>query len=92
MNRFGSELSRRAEGFQMAIQHDTVLQSWQCGGPLLNLDGKAVGMNIARAGRVASYALPADLIEEALSNLKRQLQSPVSQSKDEPPLSAAPQL
>lgn len=70
MNRMGTELSRRAEGFQLAIQHDGVLEPWQCGGPLLNLDGKAIGLNIARAGRIASYALPADLVQEVLERLK----------------------
>lgn len=64
MNRMGGELSQRADGFQLAIQHDTVLQPWQCGGPVLDLEGKAVGINIARAGRAASYALPAPLIRK----------------------------
>ena len=64
MNRMGGELSQRAEGFEFAIQHDTVLQPWQCGGPLVNLDGKAIGLNIARAGRAASYALPAALVKQ----------------------------
>jgi serine protease Do len=86
MNRFGSELSTRAEGFQLALQHDTVLQAWQCGGPLVNLDGKAVGLNIARAGRVASYALPTDLVRQAIEDLKKQMELPVSQ--DEAPDSA----
>jgi S1-C subfamily serine protease len=72
MNRMGGELSRRAEGFELAIQHDTVLQPWQCGGPLVNLDGKAVGLNIARAGRVASYALPAALVNHLIEDLKAQ--------------------
>ncbi len=70
MNRLGSEVSRRSEGFSLAIQHDTVLQAWQCGGPLLNLDGKAIGLNIARAGRVATYALPAGLAQNIASSLK----------------------
>ncbi len=70
MNRMGSEISRRGEDFEFAIQHDTVLQAWQCGGPLVNLDGKAVGLNIARAGRVASYALPADLLQRAIQKLR----------------------
>jgi serine protease Do len=61
MNRMGSELSVRADGFDEALTHDTVLHAWQCGGPLLNLSGETIGMNIARAGRVASYALPAGL-------------------------------
>ena len=71
MNRMGSEPSQRAEGFDLALQHDTVLQAWQCGGPLVNLDGQAVGLNIARAGRVASYALPADLVLQVISQLQR---------------------
>jgi serine protease Do len=73
MNRLGSELSVRAEGFERAIQHDTVLQSWQCGGPLVNLDGKVIGLNIARAGRVATYALPADLVKRVATNLMAQV-------------------
>ena len=69
MNRMGGEPSQRAEGFAMAIQHDTVLQAWQCGGPLVNLEGKAIGLNIARAGRVASYALPAQLVTQSILRL-----------------------
>jgi serine protease Do len=66
MNRMGSDVSGRADGFDEVFTHDTVLQAWQCGGPLLNLEGLAVGVNIARAGRVASYALPARLIRSLL--------------------------
>jgi serine protease Do len=72
MNRMGSVTSQRAEDFELVIQHDTVLQNWQCGGPLINLDGKAVGLNIARAGRVASYALPASVVKPAIARLKAQ--------------------
>jgi serine protease Do len=64
MNRMGSELSARADGFDEVLTHDSVLQAWQCGGPLINLDGQAIGLNIARAGRVASYALPASLVQD----------------------------
>ena len=76
MNRMGSLTSQRAEDFELALQHDTVLQAWQCGGPLVNLDGKAVGLNIARAGRVASYALPADLVKKAVEKLKAEIRTP----------------
>jgi serine protease Do len=64
------ELSRRAEGFEQVIEHDTVLQPWLCGGPLVNLDGKAIGLNIARASRVTTYALSAKLAQQILENLK----------------------
>src|SRR5207247_5430235 len=71
MNRMGSDISQRAEDFGLAIQHDTVLEPWLCGGPLVNLDKKVIGINIARAGRVATYALPAKLVQRILENLKR---------------------
>jgi serine protease Do len=69
MNEMGSMTSQRAEDFALVIQHDTVLQNWQCGGALMNLDGKAVGLNIARAGRVASYALPGSVVKPAIARL-----------------------
>jgi serine protease Do len=64
MNRMGSGISARADGFEEVLTHDTVLQPWQCGGPLINLDGEVIGLNIARAGRVATYALPALIVRD----------------------------
>ena len=55
--------SARLSGFEKVIQHDTVLDPDDCGGPVLNTQGQAVGINIARAGRVLSYALPASLVK-----------------------------
>lgn len=63
LNRMGGEVSERAEGFDQALQHDSVLPPWLCGGPLVNLAGEAIGVNIARAGRVASFALPPELAQ-----------------------------
>jgi serine protease Do len=63
-------VSQRAEGFDQVIEHDTVLTPWLCGGPLMNLDGKAIGMNIARASRVSTFALPAELTKRILENLR----------------------
>jgi serine protease Do len=68
--RLRGQVSQRSQGFEQAIEHDTVLQPWLCGGPLVNLDGKAVGLNIARAGRVTTYALPAKLVKKILKNLQ----------------------
>ncbi len=70
MNRLGGPLSKRAEDFELAFQHDSVLNPWQCGGPLLNLQGQAIGLNIARAGRTASYALPPALVSHLIGVLK----------------------
>jgi serine protease Do len=68
-NSLGGALSERRAGFPLAIQHDSVLKPADCGGPLVDLDGKAVGLNIARAGRVESYALPASIVRETIDRL-----------------------
>ena len=68
--RMAGRVSHRAQGFERAIEHDTVLFPWLCGGPLVDLDGKAMGLNIARASRVTTYALPASLVQKILENLK----------------------
>jgi S1-C subfamily serine protease len=68
----------RLSGFERVIQHDTVLNPEECGGPVLDSQGRAIGINIARAGRVVSYLLPSSLIlpemlqmlEEARANLE----------------------
>lgn len=68
-NSLGGALSLRRAGFPSAIQHDTVLKPSECGGPLVDLDGKAIGLNIARAGRVESYALPAAVVQASVAKL-----------------------
>ncbi|HUE69878.1 MAG TPA: PDZ domain-containing protein [Pirellulaceae bacterium] len=68
-NHLGGELSERRAGFPSAIQHDTVLKPSDCGGPIVDLSGKVVGINIARAGRVESFALPASLVQSLLPDL-----------------------
>ncbi len=69
-NQLGGELSERNYGFERAFQHDTVLRPSDCGGPLVNLDGKAVGLNIARSGRTESYALPVPLVQRIISEFR----------------------
>jgi serine protease Do len=77
-NRLGGELSNRRGGFPAVLQHDTVLRPSDCGGPVVDLDGKVIGLNIARAGRVESYALPAEEIRPAIEKLKGGATTPVS--------------
>lgn len=62
-------ISARSTGFNHVIQHDTVLSPDHCGGPLIDVDGNVVGMNIARAGRVCSYAIPAHLVSRAVEEM-----------------------
>lgn len=69
MNMLGGALSDRRSDFEAVVQHDTVLYPDQCGGPIVGLDGKVVGVNIARAGRINSYALPAKLVRDAAAQM-----------------------
>jgi len=80
-NRMGGELSRRRTGFPTVFQHDTFLRPTHCGGPIVDLDGAVVGINIARAGRVASYALPASAVQALLGDLKSGKLAPSSPPK-----------
>lgn len=65
--RLEGELSIRRGNFASAFQHDSVLRPEDCGGPIVGLDGKALGINIARARRVASYAVPASEVKEFIA-------------------------
>jgi serine protease Do len=69
-NRLGSELSDRRGGFPSVLQNDMVIKPSDCGGPLVDLDSKAVGVNIARAGRVETYAVPSEAVQTLLPDLK----------------------
>jgi serine protease Do len=68
-NMMGGELSQRRNGFPTVLQHDSVLEPEQCGGPLVDLDGKVVGINIARAGRTETYAIPDDVLRPLVDDL-----------------------
>jgi len=76
MNRMGGELSARSHGFERVIQHDAVLAPHQVGGPAVDLEGNVLGLNIARAGRIASYALPRDLVAQAIDRLRAKADAP----------------
>ena len=69
-NQLGGRLSRRRDNFPLVVQHDTVLSPEDCGGPLLDIDGKGIGLNIARAGRTESYALTKATVLEAHRRLR----------------------
>jgi serine protease Do len=69
-DRMGNLLSGRRGGFPAILQHDSVLKPHDCGGPLVDLDGKAVGINITRAGRTETYAIPSEDVLALLPALK----------------------
>ncbi|MEZ5943979.1 MAG: PDZ domain-containing protein [Planctomycetaceae bacterium] len=86
-NQLGGELSNRRDDFPLVFQHDSVLQPRDCGGIVVDLDGQAVGLNIARAGRTETYSLPVSVVLETLKSLRETsstaTQSPTSTTSDE---------
>ena len=51
-------MSKRRWFFARGIQHDCAISAKDCGGPLIDIEGRLIGINIARAGRIQSYAIP----------------------------------
>jgi hypothetical protein len=62
----GGPLSLVSNNFPVVIQTDMQLKPQQCGGPVLDLDGRAIGLSIARADRTRSFLIPASRIAEVL--------------------------
>lgn len=101
-NETGVGISTRRDGFPAVLQHDAALPPNKCGGPLVTLDGQVVGINIARGGRVETYAIPSHVLltrmydlmsgnrkplaESELSPIKK----PASKANDQPNPEAAP--
>lgn len=67
MERMGTSLSLVRSGFPAVIQTDMQLERDHCGGPVIDLDGKVVGVTIARADRTRSFIIPAGAIIELLA-------------------------
>lgn len=75
MNRndaMSGDYSRRRSGFPRVIQHDILANSSFIGGPVLDLQGRCLGMNIARANRAETFAIPVEELREITGRLIRQ--------------------
>ncbi len=65
------EVSRRRSGFPRVIQHDVLANTSFIGGPVLDLEGRCLGMNIARANRAETFAIPAEELREIAERMIR---------------------
>jgi S1-C subfamily serine protease len=66
MDRMGGPISQVRDGFPSAIESDMRLQPNQVGGPVVDLNGRVVGITLARAGRTRSFVMPANAIQAML--------------------------
>ena len=69
MQKMGGRLSERRGNYPNALQTDLPLQPEECGGPVVDLDGNVIGLSIARAGRIKTFAIPSSEIIQLLSTL-----------------------
>lgn len=94
-NAMGGPLSFRRDDFPAVIQQDAVLAPDDCGGPVVNIKGEAVGINIARAGRTETYVLPYDAFASLIGEMQAGMFPPTIEKPpglDESPAPAAPEL
>jgi len=89
-NALGSTLSARRTGFPQVLQTDMVVEPKDCGGPVVDLDGNVLGINIARAGRVETWVLPSEVIRPLLPQFKAGKFAPSVTSAPVPALPVAP--
>lgn len=75
MNRndmMSGDFSKRRSGFPRVMQHDILGNSRIVGGPLLDIEGRCIGMNIARANRAESFAIPVEDLKALAERLMKQ--------------------
>ena len=66
----GSSLSRNASGYPNAVQSDLALQAEDAGGPVIDVKGNLVGLNIARAERVSTFLIPGKIVNALLTDVQ----------------------
>lgn len=65
-NMEGGRFSHIRAGFDLVIQHDSPLTPEHCGGPIVDVHGQLVGLNIARSSRIRSFSLPISVVKSYL--------------------------
>lgn len=64
-----ADVSLRLTGFPAVVIHDTIVGRRQCGGPVVDLEGRVVGVNIARFHRCSTFAIPSQRIRHLVREL-----------------------
>jgi len=56
--------------FPEVFEHASPLLASECGGPVVSLDGRVLGINVARNGTYSSMAVPAEVVRGLLPDLR----------------------
>ncbi|WP_437917892.1 trypsin-like peptidase domain-containing protein [Sphingobacterium sp. LRF_L2] len=62
--------SLRKDGFSNVFLHDSRVHSYECGSPVVDVEGRFLGLNIARYSHTACFAIPRDVILDFLEVVK----------------------
>ncbi|MCI0599433.1 MAG: trypsin-like peptidase domain-containing protein [Beijerinckiaceae bacterium] len=62
----------RRDGFPVVFCHDGGIAHDRCGGPVVDRTGQVIGLNIARADPMQSFAIPSDVAQQVLAKLMKQ--------------------
>jgi serine protease Do len=73
-DQMSGDYSERRDSFPRVIQTDIPFSARNIGGPLLTLDGECIGMNIARANRAESFAIPVEEVRAVLAELMKSVE------------------
>jgi serine protease Do len=84
MERMGTNLNRVRDDFPNAIQTDMRPNPNQVGGPVVDLEGRVVGITLARADRTRSFVMPAAAVARMLEG--KPLDPAVAKLEPEPQL------
>jgi S1-C subfamily serine protease len=93
MERMGGEPNLVNSGFSQVVQSDMKIQSNQVGGPVVDLQGKIIGVTLARADRTKTYLMSgsavadllkgkAETVAEAREKMESQRQQLAQQRRD----------
>jgi len=66
-NMGGHRYSEVRDGFSSVVQSDMQIEPEDCGAPVVDLEGRIVGVAIARAGRIKTFIIPSSAIEQILA-------------------------
>jgi serine protease Do len=97
MERMGGKISRIRDSFTQVLQSDMRPSPDQIGGPVVDLEGRVIGITVARADRTRSFIMPSAAIVKMLANTPKDLsiakvREPEKQVIARAPKSDAPQL
>ncbi|MGJ8644371.1 MAG: PDZ domain-containing protein [Luteolibacter sp.] len=66
MERMGGEPNAVRDGFSRVVQTDMKIEFSQMGGPVVDLQGRVIGITMARADRTRTYIMGSDAVQDLL--------------------------